>query len=444
MRLDVTATGPIEGSVAVPGDKSISHRALLLAAAAEGESVLEGLSGGDDVRRTSAAIEAIGAGVSRGGLPGDPLVVRGGPGLLHAPAGSIDAGNSGTTMRLLAGFCAGWPWSVEIAGDASLSRRPMDRIAIPLRLMGASIECLGASCLPPLVVRGGRLAGIDYTPPVPSAQVKSAVLLAGLRATGETVVRETTPTRPHTEDLLAAAGAAITVVTEGSTRVIRLAPSPLKPLSLSVPGDPSQAAFWAVAASVIPGSDLLLPGVYTGPGRRGFIDILTRMGAAISDVSRCGNTLGHVSDLRIHGAPLAATSIAASEVSGLDEVPVLAVAAALARGTTTFSGMAELRVKESDRLSGTRDLVNAFGGHAEVAGDDLLVVGVERLHGARFDAQGDHRMAMAAAVAALAAPPGQHSTITGWEAVSTSYPGFEVHLDAVGGNATLDREGSDG
>jgi 3-phosphoshikimate 1-carboxyvinyltransferase len=421
----------LRGRVRPPGDKSISHRALLLGALAEGRSILTGLSDGDDVVRTQAAVEALGAGVSPAvGEAG--LTVDGGRDRLGPPGEPLDMGNSGTGLRLVAGLVAQWPGPVELTGDLSLSSRPMDRIAVPLRLMGAEVEGRGPTCLPPVVVSGGGLRGIDYTPPVASAQVKSAVLLAGLSATGETVVREPVATRGHTEEMLAAYGADIEIVDAGPGRIVRLLPSALRPFRLAVPGDPSQAAFWVVAACIVPGSEVLVEHVHVGRGRRGFLDVLSRMGADIEEIPVAGEP--DTADLLVRSGPLRSTVVEPGEASGLiDEIPVLAVAAALAAGTTLFRQVGELRVKESDRLAATAALVRSFGAGAEVGGDDLAVEGRSALTPAVVDAGLDHRMAMAAAVAALAGPaPATGTTrIDGWRAVESSYPAFIVDLDRL-------------
>jgi 3-phosphoshikimate 1-carboxyvinyltransferase len=429
----VTGGRPLRGRVRVPGDKSISHRALLLGALADGESVVRGLSDGEDVARTAAAVAALGARLDDCTAPGD-LVISGGTAVLHAPAGALEMGNSGTTIRLLAGVVAGRPFTTRLTGDPSLSSRPMDRVAVPLRLMGASVEGLGARCLPPLTITGGALRGIDYTTPMASAQVKSCVLLAGLAAEGETVVREPVLTRRHTEELLARCGAEVAeVVEEGGAHVVTLAPSPLAPFELDVPGDPSQAAFWVVAACVVPGSAVTVERVYVGPGRRGYLDVLARMGAAVDEVPTTGSgDLAATADIVVRSGPLVATEVPASEITGLDEVPVLAVAAACASGDTVFRDVGELRVKESDRLAGVADLVRAFGARAEVDGDDLVVRGAGRLVPAALDAHGDHRMAMAAVVAGLAAGI-EPTHIAGWAAVATSYPRFAADLDHLTG-----------
>ncbi len=343
-------------------------------------------------------------------------------------------GNSGTTMRLLAGIVAGRPWTTELTGDASLSGRPMDRVAEPLRRMGATVEGRGASCLPPLTIRGSSLRGIDYTTPVPSAQVKSCVLLAGLAADSDTVVREAVLTRRHTEEMLARCGAGISEEGgDGDDHVVRLSPSTLSPFELEVPGDPSQAAFWIVAACVVPGSQVTVERVYVGRGRRGYLDVLRRMGASIEEVPATGpGDLAATADVVARYGHLQGTEVDGSEITGLDEVPALAVAAACASGDTVFRAVGELRVKESDRLAGVAELVQVFGAPAEVDGDDLVVHGVGRLEAGEVDARGDHRMAMAAAVAGMAAG-NEPTRIAGWAAVSTSYPRFAADLASLTG-----------
>ena len=417
---------PVVGSVSVPGDKSVSHRALLLAALAEGTSTLTGLSSGDDVERTAGAITRLGALLRR---EGDVVEVEGGRSRLVAPDVPIDLGNSGTGMRLLAGVAASLPGTTVLTGDDSLRGRPMDRIAAPLAAMGADIEGAGDRCLPPLSITGGNLRGIEYTPPMASAQVKGAVLLAGLVAEGETVVREPVATRAYTEEMLAAAGAEIAIERIGRGRTVRLRASRLRPGRFLVPGDPSQAAFWLVAAVIVPDSRVTVEQIDLSEERVGYLRVLERMGAAL-EVDLHGDHLGSVTAV---SAPLAGTEVDAAEIPSLDEVPILAVAAAAAEGETAFRDVGELRVKESDRLTGTAELVRAFGAGAEIRGDDLLVTGTGgSLHGARVDARGDHRMAMAAAVAAAASAPGTgETTIVGWESTSTSYPGFEKDLERL-------------
>jgi 3-phosphoshikimate 1-carboxyvinyltransferase len=410
----------VRGRIRVPGDKSVSHRALLLGALADGTSRIRGLSDGLDVRHTAGAIELMGAGIFR---HDSVTEVSGGSGRLHEPESVVDVGNSATAIRLLAGWCAPRPWLVVLQGDASIAQRPMDRVTTPLRLMGASVDGRDQGSRPPLAVRGGGLRGIDYTPPVASAQVKGAVLLAGLGAEGQTVLREPVPTRAHTEEMLIAFGADVEV----EPGAVRIRPSPVHPFELDVPGDPSQAAFWLVAACVTPGSDLVVEQVYVGPGRAAFLDVLRRMGAAVTLESE--DAASRVADVRVRYGPLSATTISGTEVPALiDEIPALAVAAALADGSSRFADAGELRVKESDRIDAIIAGLRAFGVLADPTADGLVVEGNagRPLLPARVDAHGDHRIAMAMAVAALAAPG--VTSITGWESVETSYPGFEEEL----------------
>ncbi len=422
----VPGGGPLTGTLSVPGDKSISHRALLLAALAEGVSTITGLSPGDDVARTRRAIAALGAAVDDHGAV---VRITGGRSRLGAPGEPIDLGNSGTGLRLLAGVAASLEGTTVLTGDDSLRGRPMDRVAEPLVRMGAGVSGQGDRCLPPVGIRGGPLRGIDYTPPMASAQVKSAVLLAGIAAEGDTVVREPVATRAHTEEMLADAGADIAIERVGGGRVIRVRRSVLSAGSFTVPGDPSQAAFWLVGGVIVPGSLVTVRDIHLGPERLGFLGVLRRMGATI-EMEESGDGTGSVTSYSclLHG-----TVVESHEIPSLDEVPVLAVAAAVAHGPTRFRDVGELRVKESDRLAGTVDLVRAFGGQAEAEGDDLVVQGGGGgLRPGRVDARGDHRLAMAAAIAGAACPaPGAVTTITGWESVATSYPGFADDLELL-------------
>lgn len=410
----VTGGRPLRGRITVPGDKSISHRALILGALAEGTSVVRGLSDGDDVARTRAAVEAMGAAID-----GDKI--HGGRSRLHEPADVLDVGNSGTGIRLLAGMCAGFPWLTVLTGDGSVRRRPMSRVAEPLRVMGAGVDGRDGGRLPPIAVRGGSLQGIDYELPVPSAQVKSAVLLAGLGAEGPTVVRQPVVTRTHTEEMLRACGVDVDVSEDGL--VVSLSPSSLQPFELDVPGDPSQAAFWIVAACVVPGSDVTVDDVYIGPARTGFLDVLRRMGADVEQVGERG--------LRARYSPdLAGTGVEGGEIAGLiDEIPVLAVAGALAGGPTGFADVGELRVKESDRVDTIIEGLGALGATVTHDEEGLRVSGGAALRGAAVHSHWDHRIAMALAVAGLAADG--TTEIDGWEAVATSYPGFEHDLETL-------------
>jgi len=334
----------------------------------------------------------------------------------------VDVGNSGTGIRLLAGACAGLPWLTVLLGDESVGRRPMDRVADPLRRMGATVDGRDGGRLPPLVVRGGNLRGIDFHLSVPSAQVKGAVLLAALTADGVTVVRERVLTRAHSEEMLAACGADLEVSGDGLITTLR--PSVLSPFELDVPGDPSQAAFWIVAACLVPGSEVTVEHVYVGRARAGFLDVLHRMGAQV-EVEPTGPRTATLTAR--YASALHGTTIGGDEIAGLiDEIPVLAVAAAVAEGPTEIRDAAELRVKESDRVATIAGLLAALAGAAEPRTDGLQITGGARLQPGYVDSGGDHRIAMAAAVAALVAPGA--TRIAGWGAVPTSYPGFEDDL----------------
>ena len=414
--LAVSAGGPLRGELRVPGDKSISHRALLLAALADGVSSISGLSDGADVTATAAAVADLGAAVESSGRA---VRVRGGE--LREPPGPIDVGNSGTTIRLLAGIAAGCPFTTILGGDASVNQRPMDRISEPLRLMGADVQGVDDGRRAPLRITGGSLRGINWQPPVASAQVKGAVLLAGLFADGETVVREPIPTRAHTEEMLATFGADVRIA-GGEVAVRASRPSPF---ALAVPGDPSSAAFWMVGAALVPGSDVTVHDVYRGQGRDGYLRVLQRMGADLSVVPAGDRRV----NLTCRSGPLRGVTVAAPEIPDLiDEIPVLAVAAAVADGPTRFEGAGELRHKESDRLRSVLEGLAALGAAAGVDGDTLVVYGGARLRGGRVDAAGDHRIAMAFCVGGLAAADGDETVVEGWSSVATSYPGFAEDL----------------
>ncbi len=396
----------------------------MLAALADGMSTIRGLSDGEDVRCTLRIVEALGAEVGRTDDGG--LAIRGGN--LGPADCSLDVGNSGTGIRLLAGLLSGMDFRSVLDGDESIRRRPMGRVLDPLRAMGAPVEGSGDGSLAPLTVGGGGLSGIEYRLPVASAQVKGCVLFAGLSADGPTTVVEDRLSRAHTEELMAATGIDVARTGEGGLERTTVHPGRPTPFEHDVAGDPSQAAFWAVAASIVPGSEVSVGNVYQGPARTGFVDVLRRMGAEVSHAPDSG-------DLLVRSADLVGTVVAAEEVPGLvDEVPILAVAAACADGETTFEGVGELRVKESDRLATVESELGRMGVdvHAE---DDRLVVrgrpGGAGLRGAHVDAHHDHRIAMSCAVAGLVADG--PTTVDGWDAVATSYPGFAEHLAALRG-----------
>lgn len=409
----VEGGGSARGALRVPGDKSISHRALLLAALAHGISTLEGLSRGQDVTCTRRAIEQFGVEVVED-AQGRLLVT--GP-LRHEPDDILDHGNAGTGIRLTAGVCAGIDGLSVLTGDEYLRRRPMDRIADPLRQMGARVDGREGGRLAPLVVRGGGLQAITYAPAQASAQVKSAILLAGLSAEGRTVVEEVHPTRRHTEEMLEQFGGRVTV----QDTQVSVERSTLAATTVHVPGDPSQAAFWAVAAAISDGGEVTVHDLYPGFGRSDFVGVLQRMGADV-DFDQAGGTL------TVRASRLHAVELGADDIPGIvDEVPVLAIAAALAHGTTVISGAAELRAKESDRISYTCAMLRAFGVKVSELEDGMVIEGGSQLHAARVDSHGDHRLAMAAAVAAACATSGT-TTINRWESVATSYPAFASDL----------------
>jgi 3-phosphoshikimate 1-carboxyvinyltransferase len=412
------------GELRVPGDKSISHRSLLLAALSEGASTIVGLSQGEDVHRTRALIEALGATVT---VFADGVEVKGGRARLHASATRLDCGNSGTTMRLAAGVLAGIEGHHELVGDASLSRRPMDRVAQPLRSMGAAIRGQGERELPPVLLEGRPLRGIRYELPVPSAQVKSALLLAGLHADGPTTVVEAIATRPNTEEMLAQAGATISIRRTGAAREITVEPSMLAPQAWSVPGDPSQAAFFVVAGLLASEGDVTVRGLYGDETRTGYLDVLGRMGATLErSVGRDGTL-----QVTARSSRLSATTIHGAEIPSLDEVPILVVAACAASGTTIFHEVAELRIKESDRFEASLALARGLGVRATGQGDDLVIegLGTARAFGElTLHAAGDHRLAMAAAVAGVT---GAGAIVADFDAVATSYPGFLEQLAAL-------------
>lgn len=415
----------------MPGDKSISHRALILAGLASGTSTITGLSAGRDVHHTRLIMQALGVGITEVGDAGSPhrvgtLTVTGGQ--LHEPSHELDVGNSGTGARLLAGVCAGQPFTSVITGDASVATRPMDRVVEPLRAMGAQIDGRDDGRFTPLTIRGGHLHGIDYSPPMASAQVKSAILLAGLSANGATTVRENVPTRRHTEEMLVEHGVDVTTQDDGKGgTVVTLQPGPIAPGAFDVPGDPSQAAFWICAAAAIPGSDVTVENLYLSPERAGFLDVLVAMGAEL-EVDRGTGTV------RARGSELHGTVVSGQQLPDLiDEVPALAVAGALAAsGTLVFEDAAELRTKESDRIETVAALVRALGGDV-VTGPDSLQVSARPLRAGRVASHHDHRIAMAAAVASAALPVGDAVEIDDWDCVATSYPGFLDDLDALTG-----------
>lgn len=421
----------------MPGDKSISHRALMFSALAVGESRISGLLEGEDVLATAAALRAMGAHVERVG-EGDWRVHGVGVGGLAQPAGALDMGNSGTSTRLLMGLVASHPITVTFTGDASLSARPMARVIGPLSDMGADITASPGSRGPeylPLMVRGLCPAvPIRYTLPVASAQVKSAILLAGLNTPGITQVVEPVPTRDHSERMLAGFGAELTIEETDEGRVISIrGEAELSPQAIVVPGDPSSAAFWLVAASIVPGSDLVIENVGLNPTRTGLLTALRMMGADITELER--RTVGGepVADLRVRHAPLRAINVPADLApSMIDEYPALFVAAAFAAGVTEARGAEELRVKESDRIAAMRAALAACGVPVTEVADGLIVTGSGGdpiPGGATVATLLDHRIAMSMAIAGLHAR--RPITIDDTAPVATSYPDFFTQMAAV-------------
>ena len=433
--------GPLRGSLRPPSDKSISHRAAIVAAMGEGETVVRGYLDAADTRSTLEAIRLLGAEIGEegggGSGHGSAIGIRG-VGLRGAAPAAIDVGNAGTLMRLLPGWLAGQPggtWTLD--GDESIRTRPVDRIASPLAEMGAAITATDGR-VPPLEVRGSQLHGISYRLPVASAQVKSCLLLAGLLAAGETTVIEPAPTRDHTERMLALAGAEVTVEPAGTPVAIRgelpgnritVRPAQrIEPGELAVPADFSSAAFLLAAAVLVPGSEATLTDVSLNPTRIGFLGILNRMGAGIEVAEGMpvgGEPVGSITAR--HGPPLAGARVGGSDVPlAIDELPLVALLGCFAEGETHLSGAGELRLKESDRIAAVVTGLRGLGAEIEATEDGFEVTGAGALRGGAIDSHGDHRLAMLGAVAGLASADGVE--VAGFDAAGVSYPGFEAEL----------------
>ena len=451
----VRSAKPIACSVTVPGDKSISHRSVMIASLANGVSRIDGFLASEDCLATMKAFRAMGVRIDvpdEASLhgPDQPgvvsITVHGSGGGLHAPAGPIDCGNSGTTMRLMSGLLAAQPFRTELFGDASLSRRPMKRVIAPLSLMGARISGQGEDGLPPLVIEGGALTPIHYRLPVASAQVKSAVLLAGLFCEGRTVVTEPVPTRDHTERMFEVFG--IAVRREGDDILLEGGQRPVA-RDFTVPGDISSAAFWLVAAAAQPGSELQVTNVGLNPTRTGILKVLARMGAHVQEIVETTGRGEPAGRLIVRGGRLRATTIGGAEIPNvIDELPILAVAAALAEGTTVIRDARELRVKETDRIAAVAGNLRAMGVTVRERDDGMEIDGPARLHAPErpLPTFGDHRIAMAGAIAGLFAEG--ETVVAGVECVDTSYPGFGRELarfqagDTVAGAGGSGRSGS--
>ncbi|MGE0067495.1 MAG: 3-phosphoshikimate 1-carboxyvinyltransferase [Solirubrobacterales bacterium] len=435
-------SGPLRGSLRPPSDKSISHRAALIAAMGEGTTTIEGYLDAADTHSTLAAVADLGAEVgsvttsvsaptgsslAAEGLARPPAIRIRGVGLRGPRPVSIDVGNAGTLLRLLPGWLAGQEigeWTLD--GDDSIRKRPVDRIAVPLRAMGARLSAREER-LPPLRVEAAPLHGITYEMPIASAQVKSCILFAGLLAEGETAVVEIHPSRDHTERMLAAAGAEV----GGEAGKVAIKPATrLEPGEIAVPADISSAAFFIVAALLVADSEVVLEDVGVNPTRTGLLAILERMGAAI-EVEPTGERGGEpTARLRVRPAPLRGTEVGGAEVPlAIDELPLVALAACFAEGTTTIRDAAELRRKESDRVETVCAALTALGGEVEPTADGMVVTGGGGLRGGTVSSHGDHRIAMLGAVAGLASREGVE--VDGIEAAAVSYPGFEDDLGSL-------------
>jgi 3-phosphoshikimate 1-carboxyvinyltransferase len=412
--------------IRVPGDKSISHRSLLLGAMADGTTEIHELLRGADCLATLQALRALGVQIEES--PESAVRIAGrGPEALREPDTILDAGNSGTTLRLLSGLLAGRPFFSVLTGDASLRNRPMRRVVEPLSAMGATL--LGRACgqYPPLAIRGGELSGIAWDSPVASAQVKSAILLAGLQARGETSVTEPMPSRDHTERMLEAFGV---VPRRWGTTVTVSGPARLRSACIRVPGDLSSAAFFLVAAAACPCGELMIQNVGVNPTRAGILEVLASMGGRLVRARERGEAGEPLADLCVQGGRLHGTTIGPDMIPRvLDEIPALAVAAALAEGETAFSGAGELRVKEVDRLSALAGELTKLGVPVTEERDGLHILGGRRLRGAVVSSRGDHRMAMSLAIAGLFAEG--ETRIQDVACVETSFPGFARLLAAV-------------
>lgn len=435
----------LHGELRLPGDKSVSHRALLLALLAAGESRIRGAGDGLDVRATAAVVAALGADVERSGddpRAVDYRVASPGRGSLREPAEILDCRNSGTTLRLTAGVLAGLPLFAILDGDASLRRRPMGRVAAPLAAMGATIAGRAGATLPPLAVTGrARLAPVDHATPVPSAQVKSAILLAALAAEGTTTVREAVSTRDHTERMLRARGVAVRTerLPHGGAVHALAGPATVAAVDQIVPGDVSAAAFWLVAAAIHPDAELTIGDVGTNPTRRAIIDLLRRMGADIEErpvaaagaAAIGGAEAGEpLAGLVARSSALRGIDVAPDEVAAaIDEIPVLCLAAAVASGRTVIRGVGELRHKESDRVAGIAAGLAALGARVVVDGETIVIDGGRALRGAVVETHEDHRLAMTFAVAGLIAQG--ETVVRDPGSADVSYPGFFGEIERM-------------
>lgn len=431
--LYVVGGNPLTGSCYVPGDKSISHRAVLFGSLAEGDSHVSNFLPGGDCRSTITVMRGLGVQIDE--ISPTEIIVHGrGMDGLQEPMGVLDCGNSGTTLRLLAGMVAGQEFTTFMTGTQQIRNRPMDRIVAPLRLMGARITGRQGGRYAPLAIDSAKLRGIEYQMPVASAQVKSCLILAGLYARDLTVIRQPGPARDHTERMLAAMGAPLEVY--GNTIHCEKPSTPLKPLNVHVPGDPSSAAYVAAAAAIVPDSRVTINGVCVNPTRIGFYEALSRMGARITYRNERDSSGEPIADIEVQYDDLRGTSFGGDDiVTMIDELPILAVVATQAKGTTTVSDAGELRVKETDRIATTVSELRKFGAHIEPTTDGFVVEGKRQLMGGTAESHDDHRLAMAMAIAALTARG--PSTIYGAEVTADSFPGFHTTLHALGADISV-------
>lgn len=420
----IRRSAAIKTEITVPGDKSISHRAVMLAAMSNGTCVIRGFLPSEDCMCSVGAMRALGVEIEN--PEPTTLIVHGRRGQFEAPRADIDCGNSGTTMRLVAGILAGQPFRSRLIGDASLSKRPMRRIVEPLTQMGARLTTEGSEGRPPLLIEGGNLRPLQYVSPVASAQVKSAVLLAGMFASGKTSVTEPTQSRDHTERMLEY----FLVRPQIQDRTVSIYGGQIpESQDFMVPGDISSAAFWLVAAAAHPNAHLLIKNVGLNETRTGVLGVLVRMGAHVREVVDVDQA-EPLGSIEITGARLKATRIAGKEIPNvIDELPILAVAAALAQGTTVIADAKELRVKETDRIAAIATNLRAMGVPVVETEDGMEITGGSPLQGAQLESFGDHRIAMAFAIAGLFAEG--ETVISDTECVSTSYPGFDRQLELV-------------
>ena len=424
MRQVIRRPRVLKGSIALPGDKSVSHRALILNAIASGTAKVTGLSRGEDVLSTMRCLRALGVRIELG--DGGSVVVYGSQDSLGEPEDILDAGNSGTSMRLLSGLLASAPFLSVLTGDHSLRSRPMGRIVEPLRLMGAHILGRNGDTHAPLVIRGGLLKGIEYTMPVASAQVKSSIMLAGLSARGDTVLHQPASSRDHTERMVRAMGGEV----EEDGLCLRLRPKKLAAVDVDVPGDISAAAFWMVAGLCHADARIIIKGVGVNPTRMGILETLQAMGGRITQEAPRLEGGEPVVDLLVESSDLKAMEVGGELIPKIiDELPVLAVAACFATGTTTIRDAQELRFKESDRILSTVKELSRLGADIEERPDGMVIHGTGRLVGGRCRSRGDHRLAMALGVAGLLAEG--ETAVDGAQAARISYPEFWEQMQAL-------------